>query len=41
MLRVTRNKVFIDNIKKPMSFYNNLWMVEKNQENNYSALFID
>ena len=41
MLRVTNNKIFIDNIKNPMSFHNNLWMVEKNHDNNYSALFID
>lgn len=41
MLRVTRNKVFIDNIKNPISFHINLWIVEKNLENNYSALFID
>ena len=41
MLRVTKNKVFIDNIKNPINFHINLWMVEKNHENNYSALFID
>jgi cytidyltransferase-like protein len=41
MLRVTNNKIFIDNIKNPMSFHNNLWIVDKNNDNNYSALFID
>ena len=32
---------FIDNIENPINFHINLWMVEKNHDNNYSALFID
>lgn len=40
MQRISNNKVFIDNITILDNFNNELWIIEKNKYNSYSALYI-